>query len=96
MLEYVEIQVQSLGQEDPPEKEMVTHSSILAWEIPWREEPALELFCEKVLFNCFFIEIVREWEPSILYRQHRSRKTIFEGEKFKVVSSWSQCSFSMK
>ena len=34
-----EIQVQSLGQEDPLEKEMVTHSSILAWKIPWREEP---------------------------------------------------------
>ena len=28
----------SLGWEDPPEKEMVTHSSILAWEIPWTEE----------------------------------------------------------
>ena len=34
-----EIQAQSLGQEDPPEKEMATHSSILTWEIPWTEEP---------------------------------------------------------
>ena len=34
-----ETQVQSLGQEDPVEKEMATHSSILAWEIPWTEEP---------------------------------------------------------
>ena len=32
-----EIQVQSLGWENPLEKEMVTHSSILAWEIPWTE-----------------------------------------------------------
>ena len=31
--------VQTLGQEDPLEKEMATHSSILAWEIPWSEEP---------------------------------------------------------
>ena len=31
--------VQFLGQEDPLEKGMATHSSILAWEIPWREEP---------------------------------------------------------
>ena len=31
--------VQSLGQEDLPEKEMATHSSILAWKIPWTEEP---------------------------------------------------------
>ena len=33
------MQVQSLGQEDPLEKEMATHSSILAWTIPWTEEP---------------------------------------------------------
>ena len=32
------MQVQSLGQEDPLEKEMATHSSILAWEIPWTVE----------------------------------------------------------
>ena len=34
-----EIWVQSLGQEDPLEKEMATHSSTLAWKIPWMEEP---------------------------------------------------------
>ena len=34
-----ETQVQSLGQEDPLEKEMATHSSTLAWKIPWMEEP---------------------------------------------------------
>ena len=33
-----EIWVQSLGQEDPLEKEMATHSSSLAWDIPWPEE----------------------------------------------------------
>ena len=32
-------QVGSLGREDPLEKEMATHSSILAWRIPWTEEP---------------------------------------------------------
>ena len=32
-------QVRSLGQEDPLEEEMATHSSILAWRIPWTEEP---------------------------------------------------------
>ena len=31
--------VRSLGQEDPPEMEMATHSSILAWRITWTEEP---------------------------------------------------------
>ena len=34
-----ETRVRSLGQEDPLEEEMATHSSILAWEIPWTEEP---------------------------------------------------------
>ena len=34
-----ETQVQSLGLEDPLEKEMATHFSILAWKIPWTEEP---------------------------------------------------------
>ena len=31
--------VRYLGQEDPPEKEMATHSSTLAWKIPWTEKP---------------------------------------------------------
>ena len=34
-----ETQVQSLGWEDPQEKEITTHFSILAWRIPWTEEP---------------------------------------------------------
>ena len=34
-----ETQIQSLGWEDPLEKEMATHSSILAWKISWTEEP---------------------------------------------------------
>ena len=34
-----ETRIQSLGQEGPLEKEMATHSCILAWEIPWPEEP---------------------------------------------------------
>jgi len=34
-----ETQVRSLGQEDPLEEEMATYSSILAWKIPWTEEP---------------------------------------------------------
>ena len=38
MQETQQIQVRSLGQEDPLEEEMLAHSSILAWEIPWTEE----------------------------------------------------------
>ena len=33
--------VRSLGQEDPLEKEMATHSSTLAWKVPWTEEPGM-------------------------------------------------------
>ena len=39
MQEAQEMQVQSLGQEDHLEEGMATHSSILAWKIPWTEEP---------------------------------------------------------
>ena len=39
MQEMLEIWVQPLGQEDPLEKGMATHSSILAWRIPWTEKP---------------------------------------------------------
>ena len=39
MQETQETQVRSLGWEDPLEKEMATHFSILAWRIPWTDEP---------------------------------------------------------
>ena len=39
MQQIEEMQVQSLSQEDPPEEDMATHSSTLAWRIPWTEEP---------------------------------------------------------
>ena len=39
MQDTQDIQIRSLGWEDPLEKEVATHSSILAWKIPWMEEP---------------------------------------------------------
>ena len=39
MQETQETRVRSLGQEEPLEKEMAAHSSILGWKIPWTEEP---------------------------------------------------------
>ena len=42
--EIQETRVRSLGWEDPLEKEMVTHSSILAWEIPWTEKLGADFF----------------------------------------------------
>ena len=43
------MQVGSLGQEDPLEEETATHSSILAWEIPWTEEPGYSPWGHKEL-----------------------------------------------
>ena len=45
--------VQSLGREDPLEKEMATHSSILAWSIPWTEKPGrlLSMGLQRVKHN---------------------------------------------
>ena len=51
-----EMQVQSLGQEDPLEDYMATCSSILAWEIPWTEEPSRlnnnNNICVYLINNC--------------------------------------------
>ena len=48
-----ETQVPSLGQEDPLEEEMATHSSLLAWEIPWTEEPGglQSMALQRVAYN---------------------------------------------
>ena len=53
-----ETRVQSLGGKDPLEKEMLTHSSILAWKIPWTEEPGGHEFT----FTFDFVSI----QPSLL------------------------------
>ena len=49
-----ETQVGSLGQEDPLKKEMATHSSTLAWRIPWTEEPRRALDLTEQLTLTFF------------------------------------------
>ena len=45
--------VQALGGEDPLEKEMATHSSMLAWKIPWTEEPGrlIDMWSQRVGHN---------------------------------------------
>ena len=47
LLAMQQMQVQSLGWEDPLEKKMASHSSILAWKIPWTEEPG-EVQCTRL------------------------------------------------
>ena len=54
MQETQETRVRFLGLEDPQEKGMATHSSILAWKIPWREEPGelQSVGSQRVEHNC--------------------------------------------
>ena len=49
--------VQSLGREDSLEKEMATHSSILAWESPWTEEPGNGVAKSQTKSRCFYIAL---------------------------------------
>ena len=69
--------VRSLGQEDPLEEEMATHSSILAWEIPWTEElDGLQSMGSQIVrhelamkqFECvFFSRYILEWNCWIIW-----------------------------
>ena len=58
-------QVRSLGREDPLEKETATHSSILAWRIPWREEPGR-------LQSMGSQRVGHDWATSLHFTLHRS------------------------
>ena len=59
MQEIQEMRVQSLGWEDPLEKGMATYSSVLAWEIPWTEEPGrLQLLIQGMVFNFRLVNTV--------------------------------------
>ena len=66
--ETQEMQVRSLGWEDPLEEEMATHSGILSWEIPWREQPG-------GLQSMGSQRIRHDWTTTYL---HRSRQMINE------------------
>ena len=82
-----ETQVQSLGPEDPLEKGMATHSSILAWRIPWIEEPGRLQFMgsQRVRYN---------WATNTFTFQLRPKQTLWgvlELEwPFRVVPNWGK------
>ena len=62
---------QSLGREDPLEEDMTTHSSVLAWEVPWREEPGR-------------FQLIRSWRAGYKWNDSTQRhnwKFIMEGTK---------------
>ena len=68
-----ETQVQSLGQEDPLEKETATHSSILDWEIPWTEEPGglQSMRSQRVGHDL----ATKQWQPVFLQKSVDLRTT---------------------
>ena len=61
--------VQSLGCEDPLEKEIATHSSTLAWKIPWMEKPdrLQSMVLQRVGHNCSMIAKTRDFTLSQCY-----------------------------
>ena len=63
MQEMKETQVRSLGQEDSLEEETATHSNILAWEIPWTEEPGGLFMIEN-----YFLHKLGTWYGSEILR----------------------------
>ena len=64
-----ETQVRSLGQEDPLEKEMATHSSTIAWKIPWMEDPGRlqSMGSLRDGHNFTFTHWRRKWQPTPVF-----------------------------
>ena len=71
-----ETRVPSLGQEDPLEKEMATHSSILAWKIPWTEELGwlLSMGSQRVRHDCATSLSLSLWALGFLKNRHEPRQ----------------------
>ena len=75
MRETQEIQVRSLSWEDPLEKGMATHSSILAWRIPWTEEPG-------GLQSMGSQRVRHDWVTKLSFKPFLNLKTIFSQRKY--------------
>ena len=67
------MQVRSLGQEDTPEEEMATHCSILAWNIPWTEEPG-------GLHSRGSQRVKQDWAQHTYTHSSRSKQSLKESE----------------
>ena len=74
-----EMQAQSLGQEYPLEEEMVTHSSILAWEIPWREESGSLSSIVSQRVECYWLSMQAHRIYGLMLRKEQTRAFLGEG-----------------
>ena len=97
--------VRSLGQEDPLEEEMATHTSVLAWRIPWTEEPGGSFTFIKRLFSSFSLSAIgmtnanqncNEASPHTSQNDHHQKKSTNNtcwrecGEKGTLLHYWSE------
>ena len=93
-----ETRVQSLGQEDPLEKGLATHSSMLAWRIPWTDEPGRMLAMglqrvdmnERLAFSLFFQYPTHKWTLNDrISPPHSSFVGRRRGEVYKEGKKWN-------
>ena len=70
MQETWEMQARSLGQEDPLKESMATHSSVLAWRIPWTEEPG-------ELWSMGSQRVRHDWSDLVWMHEHMWRKSLY-------------------
>ena len=86
-----ETQVLSLGQEDPLEEEMATHSSIIAWEIPWTEEPGrLQSMGSRRVGYDLVTKQQQAWKNN--WNSYMTKRV--EGIRLKKKTNWTQNIFS--
>ena len=90
-----ETQVGSLGREDPLEKKMGAHSSILAWEVPWTEEPDAVQFVgsQRVRHDsaiCDIMDLCTWKEEMSEFLRYLFRRGGFQGETIFFNTSWER------
>ena len=90
-----ETQVRSLGQQDPLEKEMVTHFSILAWRIPWTEESDITERLSRQTCICMFVSFtqlrwLRQYGRTGLGSNPLGHILILR-HRLSCITSWSLC-----
>ena len=85
-----ETQVLSLGQEDPLEEEMATHSSIIAWEIPWTEEPGGLQSMGSRRVGHDLVTKQQAWKNN--WNSYMTKRV--EGIRLKKKTNWTQNIFS--
>ena len=92
-----EIWVQSLGWEDALEKEMATHSSILAWKIPWTEEPGLQSMGlqSRTRLSDFMSHEMMPWTyTDEIFEPQRQRENLVNFQLEGIPSKGEQTAFS--